>query len=439
MTTHFIGIGGIGMSGLARLLLQRGEQVSGSDLRPSPLVEGLQSLGADVQFQQDGSSIRPGMRVVYSSAVKEDNGELVAARRLGCPLLHRSELLAHLAEERKLLAVTGTHGKTTTSSLLAWIMQPVSYALGGVLAHDGWNAGYGSSPYFVAEADESDGSMLSYRPHIAILTNSEAEHLDHYGSFDALQEAYLQFCQSADYSLWCADDPNLHALGLAGPCFGFHDADYQLSAFSEDGWQSSFKLSGPDSLELELRVPLPGRHNALNASAAVVAALFCGLPAGLIVERLAQFPGVGRRSQRRGEPGGILLVDDYAHHPTELAAALEGVRQAVGGRRIVAVYQPHRYTRTRDSLDMMSDCFATADQVYVTEIFGAGQTPIPGVSHESVLEKLSTCKAAYLPRAHAAEQLSRQLQAGDVLVTLGAGDITHLAQELTPLLHAAHA
>ncbi len=438
MTTHFIGIGGIGMSGLARLLLQRGERVSGSDLKSSLLIDQLIAMGATISIGQKAENIKAGMRIVYSSAVTETNPEFTAAKRLGCTLWHRSHLLAHLMEDKRLLAITGSHGKTTTSSLLAWTLQHAgfkpSYAVGGVLGHDGWNAGYGSSDLFVAEADESDASLLNYQPHVAVITNSEPEHLDYYGTFDNLQRTYKKFAESAENVVWCADDANLHALELEGYTYGFQQSDFRIRQFQPGGWDSQFVVEQVG----ELSLPLPGRHNALNAAAVAAAATQVGVSPVAIRAGFASFPGVGRRCQRRADVGGILMIDDYAHHPTELTAALAGVRQGIGTRRLVAVYQPHRYTRTRDCRGQMGNVFGHADLLFVTEVYSAGQDPIPGITHQCVLDDIKTQHVQFLPRASAAHELVSVLKPGDVVVTLGAGDITSLPNELAKLLEGRH-
>lgn len=420
---HFIGIGGIGMSALARILLDQNVAVTGTDLRESSTLADLAARGAQVNVGHS-HKFTPGTTVVYSSAVKEDNPEFLAARTAGLPLLHRSQLLAHLMQKQRTLAVAGTHGKTTTTALLAHCLASLdaSYAIGGYL--QGCNGHAGQGDYFVAEADESDGSFVRYRPYGAIVTNLEADHLDHYKSFAAIQEAFRTFCaQVSGPLLYCADDPELSALAPQGLGYGFSACALQLSRFEQSGWSLRFDLHFDGRDYRELTVPLVGRFNALNSAAAFGMGLLAGVSEETLRAALASFPGIDRRCQHKGERKSVLFLDDYAHHPTEVRVTLEGIRAAIGKRRLVALFQPHRYTRTRDHFDAFAKAFDAADHLYVTDIYSAGEEPLQVTAGD--LAAAATLPATYLPKGEVPD-----LRPHDVCVTLGAGDITtfHRAQ-----------
>lgn len=438
---HFIGIGGIGMSGLARILLEREESVSGSDLKSTALVQELINAGASVSVGQAAENIRQGMSVVYSTAVKDDNPELCAAREQSCELLHRSELLAQLTQGYRCLAVTGTHGKTTTSALLSHVLLVAdldpTFAVGGVLQGLGCNARMGHGQDFVVEADESDGSFLNYLPYAAIVTNLEPEHMDYYGSEEALTGAFKQFFQglsNPDLCFWNGDDPRLKALGIEGTSYGFGaQCSWRAELLTHDSWTSYFTIHGEAKRYEKVELALAGEHNVSNALAVFALALRLGIPEEALREAFRTFKGIKRRCQRIAESHDILILDDYAHHPTEIRATLRAIRQAAGPRRVIAVYQPHRYSRTKDCQGMYQYVFDEADQVVLTDIFAAGEKPIPGVSHESILHEIQQSSwppSRYASRDTLVDTLSDIVRPHDVLVTMGAGDVHHVAQEL---------
>ena len=442
--THFIGLGGIGMSALAHILLDEGQRVSGSDLQvTTPILEQLVQRGATCaeghhveHLPQDATC------VVLSSMVRPDNMELQAARARGLPILHRSDLLANLMQEREPLLVTGTHGKTTTSALLSWVLTilgwDASYAIGGLWQQQArvtdHRHGYrGRGLYFVAEADESDGTFLRYPARGAILTNCEADHLDHFGSMEALTKAFHRFASQVprQHLIWCCDDQNFVSMGLLGPSYGYHErADYRLVETSPTSWGMHLRLREPGGVEADYVVPLLGRHNALNAAAVATLLRTLGLSAQEIAEGMKSFPGVRRRCEKTLDQP--LVLTDYAHHPTEIAVTLSAIRTAIGSRRLVVAFQPHRYSRTQQLMEEFAGCFQEADELVLTEIYGACEAPIPGVSAEVLSEKLHQRHRDHHiePRNRLVESLQRLLKPDDVLVCMGAGDIDAVAHEV---------
>lgn len=437
---HFIGIGGSGMSALARMLLQRGCRVSGSDLSINAVAEALISDGATIEKGHDARNIAPDMTVVYTTGIKEENPEFIAAQKYGCHILHRSQLLHALMDGLCALAVAGTHGKTTTSSLLAWVLtycrESPSYAIGGVIPQLGANAAHGTGRHFVFEACESDGSFLNYHPTGAIVTNIDLDHMDYYGTKEKLTHAYMQFMKQvkhAELLFWCHDDPYLRQLALPGISYGFgKDCVLRGLRFGQKGWSVHFDVSFKGHLYKDVEVSLSGRHNALNALAVFGVAISLGLNEKLVREALKTFKGPLRRCEKKGETHNILFLDDYAHHPTEIRATLDGIRQAIGEKRLVVAYQPHRYSRAKECMGLYTGAFDSADALFVSEIYGAGEEPIPGVTHEKVIAEIREDfpECLYVPRVECAKTLGSFLRPHDVLVTLGAGDITKLCTEV---------
>jgi UDP-N-acetylmuramate--alanine ligase len=438
---HFIGIGGIGMSGLARLLLQKDIKVSGSDIACSSVTESLSKAGADIFIGHSTKHIHTDMTVVYSTDIKKDNPEFAEAVRLKCPMLHRSELLQKLMESYRSLAVAGTHGKTTTSSLLAWVFeycgQSPTYAIGGIVPQLSSNSGHGSGKIFVAEACESDGSFLNYSPFGAIVTNIDLDHMDFYVTEESLSAAFNSFIGkvvSKKQLFWCGDDVRLQKLKPAGNSYGFNEGcDLKVSNFQQNGWMLSFDIDFQGTVHKNVEAALIGKHNALNVTAVFGLALSLGLDEKKVREALRSFGGVLRRCEKKGDVHGILFLDDYGHHPTEIKATLNAIRKAIGERRLVVAYQPHRYSRTKDCVGMYADVFDEADELFITEIYAARETPIPGISHESVVAEAQNklknhCR--YVCRANMASELACFLRPHDVLVTLGAGDITKASGEV---------
>lgn len=438
---HFIGIGGIGMSGLARILLKQEAQVTGSDVASNYLVEKLVAEGAKIQIGHGECAVASHSTVVFSSAIKPDNPEFVKAKQLQCTLLHRSELLAQLTQGYKTLAVAGCHGKTTTSSLLASVLKKAkwdpAYALGGILLDFQANGDGGSGDYFVLEADESDGSFLNYSPYGAIVTNIDRDHMDFYGTEAAMHGAFSKFMSKVEAShllFWCGDDSSLKALAQRGISYGF-GMGCQLRAvnFVQRGWYCSFDVEFEGKSYKQVQLSMIGRHLASNALAVFGLCLKLGMPEELIREVFINFGGVGRRCEKKGEVNQVLFLDDYAHHPTEIAATLKGIRRAVGERRILLIFQPHRYSRTQDCLEDYASVFDEADLLWMPEIYAAGEKPIEGISSQAILDRVkmkSSLPLRNLPRSQIKEALLQKIRPHDVVVTMSAGDLNKLSEEL---------
>jgi UDP-N-acetylmuramate--alanine ligase len=438
---HFIGIGGIGMSGLARILLKKNVQVSGSDLSLSYITEGLIKEGAKVFVGHSSANITPEMTVVYSSDIKKDNPEYLQALNLKCTLLHRSDLLMQLMNNYKTLAIAGTHGKTTTTALLTWVLMEgqfdPSFAIGGVLPHLKTNAGHGKGEYFIAEADESDGTFLKYHPWGAIVTNIDTDHMDYYKTESNLTAAFNDFLRkiaSPSHLFWCGDDQRLKALNPPGVAYGFQKhCRLHISHFHQEGWKIFFDITFQEKTYSKIELPLLGRHNALNAAAIFGLALSIGLSEDAIRQAFKSFKGIMRRCEIKVEFQGVTVIDDYAHHPTEISATLRGISEAVKEKRVLAIFQPHRFSRTKECLGTYGKIFDDADELFVTDIFGAGETPIAGLSSSQIVAELqanSKIPCRYVAREDLAKVISGYLRPHDVVVTLGAGDITKLAVEL---------
>lgn len=436
---HFIGIGGVGMSGLAKLALDQAIEVSGSDVASSHVTENLSLVGSRIFIGHSATHIQSDMTVIYSTDIKKDNPEYAAAVDLKCPLLHRSELLQAMMASYQSLAVAGTHGKTTTSALLAWVLEccgeSPTYAIGGIIPQFSSNSGKGSGKYFVAEACESDGSFLNYAPFGAIVTNIDLDHMDFFVNEAALNEAFSAFMHKVKHHLfWCGEDSRLQKLNPKGKSYGFSEGCHlRASNFRQNEWSLSLDACWEGKWYKNIEAALVGRHNALNVLAVFGLALSLGLEEKKVREAFKSFGGVLRRCEKKGEMHGILFLDDYAHHPTELQATLKAIRQAVGERRLIVAYQPHRYTRTKDCEGMYGEVFNEADALFLTEIYAARETPIPGISHEGILAEVqrklkSRCR--HSPRKKIAHELASFLRPHDVLVTFGAGDITKLSDEI---------
>jgi len=444
---HLVGIGGIGMSGLARLLLGKKMQVSGSDIAFSQVIENLIKEGAEVHIGHKAENVPDQATVVYSSDIKKDNPEYETAIRMKCAMLHRADLLAELLKDNKALAVAGTHGKTTTTSLLATVLVHAgldpSFAIGGILPEYQSNARRGKGEYFAFEADESDRSFLKYHPYGAIITNIDTDHLNNFDdSFPLLIDHFKRFIQQVrepDHLFWCRDDPYLHTLKLPGHSYGFHPAsDWRISSMVQKGFTLHFDLTYQGKSFFGVELALSGRHNASNAAAVFGLARTLGIAETNIRNGLQSFKGVQRRCEKKWSCGGVDFFDDYAHHPVEIETTLKGVRNAIGTRRLIAVFQPHRYSRIKDCLGTFGPVFDAVDELIITDLYGAGETPIPNVSHTSVqdeVEKISKANCQYVQRGALSQFLSRLAKPGDVIITLGAGDITKLGSETLPLIH----
>lgn len=449
---HFIGIGGAGMSGIARILLARGFSVSGSDAKDSTALAALRALGATVHVGHAAEQVGGADTVVVSSAIRPGNPELRHAREVGLRVLPRAAALASVMVGRRAIAVAGTHGKTTTTSMLTVALQHCgvdpSFAIGGSLNESGANAHDGSGDLFVAEADESDGSFLLYSPHAAIVTNVEADHLDHYGTADAVEEAFVAFARRirpGGFLVVCADDPGAQRLGGLAVAAGTDVRTYGRServdvrlerlTVRSGGYEFEPVANGRRLGPIQLQVP--GAHNALNATAALSVGLGLGLPAGELREGLAGFTGTRRRFELKGTAAGVRVYDDYAHHPTELAAVLRAAREVVGAGRLIAAFQPHRYSRTGAFAEQMGTALGLADRVVVMDVYSAGEDPIPGVTGALVAAAvpLPAGAVAFEPSwSQVAGRLAEAAGDGDLVLTLGAGDVTMIGPEVLELL-----
>lgn len=438
---HFIGIGGIGMSGLARLMLSETTQVTGSDIASTHITESLIQAGAKIYIGHSAQNVLQDATVIYSTDIKNDNPEYQAALRLKCKMLHRSELLQKIMEKYHSLAVAGTHGKTTTSSLLAWVLkccgQSPSYAIGGVVPQLSANSGKGTGKYFVAEACESDGTFLNYSPFGAIVTNIDNDHMDHYKTEEILVDTFRAFMDkvsSQSHLFWCGDDKHLRKINPRGVSYGFDGSNkLKIVNFRQEGWKMTFDVEFKGAMYKAVEVSLAGKHNALNAVAVFGLALSLGLDEGSIRTALRTFAGVQRRCEKKGDLNGILFLDDYGHHPTELRATLNSIRKAVGERRIVVVYQPHRYTRAKDCMGSYGGVFDQADILLVPEIYSAREEPIPGITHDKIIEEIQQTlkeRCRHVPRKEMADKLCSILKPHDVVVTMGAGDVTKISGEV---------
>ena len=447
---HFVGIGGAGMSGIARIMLARGISVSGSDAKDSGVLASLRALGATIHVGHAAAQLAAADTVVVSTAIREDNPEVVEARRRGVRVLPRAAALASVMAGRRSVAVSGTHGKTTTTSMLTVALQHCgadpSFAIGGHLNESGANAHNGSGEIFVAEADESDGSFVAYDPEVAIVTNVEADHLDNFHTAEAYVRAFDAFAAEVRGVLvTCADDPGARALadrsrsrGIEVRTYGESaGADVRVAGIALAGTRVSFEVvrGGRNLGRITLRQP--GRHNALNAAAALTAGLELGFGSRELCEGLAGFTGTRRRFELKGYAGGVWVYDDYAHHPTEVAAVLAAARPLAGDGRVVAVFQPHLFSRTRIFATEFGKALGAADEVFVMDVYAAREDPEPGVTGALVAAAvpLPTELVTFEPSWSAVPSLvASRLRPGDVVFTFGAGDVTLVGPEILDLL-----
>lgn len=439
-----IGIGGSGMSGIAEVLLNLGYAVHGSDLSEGATVRHLRELGASIHVGHSAENVGDPQVVVKSSAVGEDNPEVQAAHAKGIPVIPRAEMLAELMRLRTGIAVAGTHGKTTTTSLTAAIFDAAgldpTVIIGGLLNAYRANGRLGQGEYIIAESDESDGSFLCLFPIINVVTNVDYDHIDHYGTQEAIDDSFVTFMNKVPFygvNVVCGDDPGVRRLlpRVKRPVitYGFGPSCKIRAEIMECSATSWFRVFLKDSqgaeMELgEVELAQPGRHNVLNALAAIGVSLQAGISPRDCVAGLAAFGGVGRRFERKGEKNGVTIIDDYGHHPAEIAATLQTVRQVFPGRRVIMVFQPHRFTRTRALFGEFCQVFEPVDKLFLTEIYPASEKPIPGVSGQSLaqgIRQVSKTDVCFLPDFDAiVEALGEELQPGDVLVTQGAGSVT---------------
>jgi UDP-N-acetylmuramate--alanine ligase len=443
---HFCGIGGIGMSGIAEILLTMGYQITGSDVKLSPITERLAALGARVFEGHAADNLAGARAIVVSSAIRPDNPEVVEARRLGLPVIARGELLAELMRLKFGIAVAGSHGKTTTTSMVATIlnhagMDPTVVVGGRVSTMGGSNARLGQSRYLVVESDESDGSFLKLSPILTVVTNIDREHLDHYADIEEIRAAFTDFVNKVPFygaAILCLDNENVQRIlpdvtrriityGLSA------QADLTISQPSCGHMATEFRLRyrGDDLGRFQVRVP--GAHNVLNATAAVAVGLELELSADVIRAGLAEFNGVDRRFQTRGQERGVTVIDDYGHHPTEVAATLAAAREC-NYRRVFAIFQPHRYSRTQHLIDDFARSFHHADAVYILDIYAASETPIEGVNAATLVEKMRAYghrNANYAGTIEQAVQMvAAEVAEGDAVMTLGAGNVWQAGDRL---------
>jgi UDP-N-acetylmuramate--alanine ligase len=455
---HFIGIGGAGMSGIARIMILRGVAVSGSDSSPLTALRPLAELGADVRSGHSAGNLDGADTVVYSTAIRPGNPELVAARRRGLRVMHRAAALASVMLGRRPVAVAGTHGKTTTTSMLATVLRHCGadpgYVIGGVLAETGLGADDGRGEIFVAEADESDGSFLMLSPELAIVTSVEADHLDNYPGLAQIEAAFGEFAghiAPGGALIACADDPGAASLarsaaGLPIRVRGYGQAaaaDYRVGGIATGGMSVRFEVTaGPGAApgappRAQLAVGVPGVHNALNAAAAYAAALELGLDGGQAAAGLAAYRGVRRRLEPKGEAGGVLVLDSYAHHPTELAADLRTARDIRPGGKLIAVFQPHLYSRTKIFAEQFGAALGLADTVFVMEVYAAREDPEPGVTGRLVAGAVRGAKVEFVPgRGEVPAAVAAAAGPGDLVLTMGAGDVTALGPLIVAELRA---
>jgi UDP-N-acetylmuramate--alanine ligase len=448
---HFVGIGGIGMSGIAEIMLRIGYVVQGSDMRASANTERLASLGARIFIGHDAAHVEGASAVVYTTAVKPDNPELLAAREHRVPLVRRAEMLAELMRLQFSVAVGGTHGKTTTTSMIACLldaggMDP-TVVNGGIINAYGTNAKVGEGDWIVVEADESDGTFLRLRSTVAVVTNIDPEHLDHYGEFEAVKKAFLDFVENIPFygfAVLCTDHPEVQAMAARVDnrrlvSYGINpQAEVRATriAMGPDGARFDViitPLSGQTSLIEDVHMPMAGEHNVQNALAAIAVARELGVSDQAIVEGLDRFGGVRRRFTTTGVANGVRVIDDYGHHPVEIASVLRAARAVTNGR-VLAVVQPHRYTRLRDLFEDFCGCFNDADVVIVSDVYAAGEAPLPGADREALIEGLRRWGHRRVISLASPEDLAslvaEEARAGDLVVCLGAGDITAWAYAL---------
>jgi UDP-N-acetylmuramate--alanine ligase len=448
---HFVGVGGIGMSGLAEILHTLEFEVSGSDLKENDTTRRLSMLGVRIDIGHAAKNVHGADVVVFSSAISQENPEILEARASGIPVIGRAEMLAELMRVKYGVAIAGSHGKTTTTSLIATVLRAAgldpTVVVGGKMAALGSNARLGAGDLLVAEADESDGSFLRLTPTIAVVTNIDPEHLDHYGTHQRIKEAFVEFASRVPFyglAVMCLDHPDvqdiLPRVSRRHVTYGISaQADYSAKALRYAGLSTSFRVYKRSEFLGDFTVNMPGTHNVLNCLAVIAVADELEVPLSVTKQALATFGGVGRRFSIVAEVSGITLVDDYGHHPAEIEATLDAAQRAYN-RRVVVAFQPHRHTRTRDLFDGFTRAFNKADVVIVTDIYAAGEAPIPGVSAARLAQSIREHghhDVTYVEdKRSVPDELERRLRPGDVIIALGAGDINASVRELATRLAA---
>jgi len=448
---HFVGIGGAGMSGIARIMLARGVSVSGSDKASSALLDELAGLGATIYLGHAPAHVAGADTVVTTpSAIGDRNIEIVEARRRGIPVIPRAAALASLMMGQQGIAISGTHGKTTITSMLTTVLRhsgaDPSYVIGGILAETGLGADEGTGEWFVAEADESDGSFLMLSPVAAVVTCIEAEHLDNYKDLGEIKATFAAFAgKIREGGLLVAgrDDPAAASLAAAAASLPLRvrtygespDADYRVSGVTVRGMTTRLTVTAPGAAPRALTIGVPGRHYALNAAAAFATAVELGVPAGAVIEGLELYRGAGRRMEPKGEADGVRVLDSYAHHPTEIAADLTAAREVAAGGRVIAVFQPHLYSRTRFFAAEFGAALGLADEALVMDVYAAREDPEPGVTGMLVASAVPGGRARFVPGAEAVpEAVAGLAKPGDLVLTMGAGDVTLLGPKIVAAL-----
>ncbi len=457
---HFVGIGGAGMGGIAEVLLNEGYQISGSDIGENQVVKRLTALGASIVIGHKADNITQASVIVVSSAISDDNPELIAAKKLRIPLVRRAEMLAELMRFRHGIAIAGTHGKTTTTSLISSIfaqgqLDP-TFVIGGLLNSAGTNARLGSSRYLVAEADESDASFLHLQPMVAVITNIDADHMETYqGDFEKLKDTYIEFLHNLPFyglAVVCIDNPVVRELlpriSRQVITYGFsEDADVRAVNYQQEAGVSHFTVEVAGKPPLDMSVNLPGQHNVLNALAGVSVAQDEGVADADICQALSQFAGIGRRFEQLSnistEAGSMVLVDDYGHHPSEVKATILAMRQGWPNKRLVMIFQPHRFSRTRDLYEDFVEVLSEVDSLFLLDVYAAGETAIPSADSKSLARSIrqrGQVEPVYVSDPEKlAELLASHLQDNDMVITQGAGSIGTVARKLAEneLLHVA--
>ena len=446
---HFVGIGGAGMSPLAKILLELGYEISGSDRSANHLTDELGKMGAKIYIGQAAEQVRGADAIVVSTAIPYDNPEVLAAGQLGIPKLHRSDINAALVNEYKGIAVAGAHGKTTTTAMLAVALSNIgvspSFVIGGEAPDLGTNSRLGTSEFLVSEADESDGSFLKLKPYIAVVTNVENDHMDHYGTMDNIRAAFRDFIGNVredGAAVVCFDNENLRRIApqtgtkivtYAIDC----EADYRAVNIQPTGTGTIFDVVRDGETLGRVELNIPGRHNVLDALAAIVTGTLLGIDVPKMAAGLKTFHGAKRRFQTKGRVNGVWIVDDYGHHPSEIAATLAAARQTNPGR-LVCVFQPHRYSRTKLLAAEFGRAFTNADLVVLTDIYGAGEEPIAGISGKTIVEEIDKQVGQVVEyvadKTKLASRLKEIVKSGDLVITMGAGDIYRVGEELVGLL-----
>ncbi|ARU65410.1 UDP-N-acetylmuramate--L-alanine ligase [Histophilus somni] len=448
---HFVGIGGAGMGGIAEVLLNEGYQVTGSDIAENAVTSRLISLGAKISFSHHAANIEGASVVVVSSAIKGDNIEVITAHEKRIPVIQRAQMLAEIMRFRHGIAIAGTHGKTTTTAMVAMIYAQAgldpTFVNGGLVKSAGTNAYLGCSRYLIAEADESDASFLHLQPMVSVVTNIEPEHMETYhGDFEEMKQTYVNFLRNLPFyglSVMCADDPVLMELssqvGRQVVTYGFSDeADYRIEDYQQTGFQGHYTVVTPNGERIDVLLNVPGKHNALNATAALAVAKEEGIENDAILTALAEFQGAGRRFDQLGQfirPNGkVMLVDDYGHHPTEVNVTIQAARQGWENKRIVMIFQPHRYSRTRDLFDDFVQVLSQVDVLIMLDVYAAGEQAIAGADSRSLCRSIRNLGKVdpILVSDHKqlAEIVDQVIQDGDLILAQGAGNVSKLSREL---------